>query len=130
MCTLRLTVPFGCEVKVSLPFAPEEACTDRSNPLLVHVEDTALGKICRVPAGQYAVTYRALRPLGKVYHTDALLIDLQHNPATAACLKHYLPQAMKAHGWNKFRPLSDWMTEQGIQPPAGLAEALTQIPRN
>ena len=94
------------------------------------VEDTALGKICRVPAGQYAVTYRALRPLGKVYHTDALLIDLQHNPATAACLKHYLPQAMKAHGWNKFRPLSDWMTEQGIQPPAGLAEALTQIPRN
>ena len=94
------------------------------------VEDTALGKICRVPAGQYAVTYRALRPLGKVCHTDALLIDLQHNPVAAACLEHYSPQAMKAHGWNKFRPLSDWMTDQGIQPPADLAEALAQIPRN
>lgn len=130
MFTLHLTVPFGCEAEVFLPFAPEDLYTVRDNPLFAQVEDTAQGKVCHLPAGQYEVAYRALRPLGKVCHTDALLIDLQHNPVAAACLEHYSPQAMKAHGWNKFRPLSDWMTEQGIQPPAGLAEALAQIPRN
>ena len=58
----RVTVPFGCQADVALPYAPESLYGDKENAIFAHVEDG----VCRLEAGSYSVTYEATAPLRRI----------------------------------------------------------------
>lgn len=120
--TLELTVPFGCRALVELPFAPTELYKE-NNPLFADVDKG----VCRVGAGHYAVTYRPVRPLGKVFHLDTLLGKMLDTPEAAACLRRLLPAAAEETGWRRFASLRAWLEEHGMKAPENLETELEKI---
>lgn len=85
---LRVTVPFGCQADLRLPYAPESVYGDRENPMFAHVEDG----VCRLVAGEYRVSYETTQPLRKVYGIDTPLGELLEVPTIRSFLTEKLPQ--------------------------------------
>ena len=51
---VRVTVPFGCSVFLTLPDAPEEVYKDQSNSMFAEVKD----QVCQLKPGTYEVAYQ------------------------------------------------------------------------
>ena len=84
----RVTVPFGCQADVALPYAPESLYGDKENAIFAHVEDG----VCRLEAGSYSVTYEATAPLRRIYSTATPLKELLGVPAIRSFLTEKIPQ--------------------------------------
>ncbi len=75
---VSVSIPFGGEGKVSLPYALDSLYADQTNPLFENVKDG----ICYVKTGEYEVVYEASELLKKVYTIDSTIDDLLINPDT------------------------------------------------
>ena len=84
----RVTVPFGCQADVTLPYAPESLYGDKENAIFAHVEDG----VCRLEAGSYSVTYETTAPLRRIYSTATPLKELLGVPAIRSFLTEKIPQ--------------------------------------
>jgi alpha-L-rhamnosidase len=56
---VKITVPFGCEAELVLPYASPSVFEDSSNPMFRSVKDG----VCLLEAGEYAAAYDAGRSL-------------------------------------------------------------------
>lgn len=122
---LELDIPFDCEALVELPCAPDELYNEENSLFSAQMDG-----ICKVGAGHYEVSYTPTRPLGRVFHLDTRLGDIQKDPAACACLTRYLPEAVAETGWECFLPLQDWLQTRNLAAPDGLEAALACIPRD
>ena len=84
----RVTVPFGCQADVTLPYAPESLYGDKENAIFAHVEDG----VCRLEAGSYSVTYETTAPLRRIYSTATPLKELLGVTAIRVFLTEKMPQ--------------------------------------
>ena len=75
---ISVTVPFGCEAEIELPYASEYVYEDKENPIFAEVKNG----ICHVKSGNYEVSYEASKPLAKHYSVDSKMEDLLSNPDT------------------------------------------------
>ena len=82
-----VTVPFGCEAQLLLPYAPKELYTDSENPMFAETEN---GK-CILQAGTYHVSYALTTCLKKHYDLETPLQELLKNRKLADGLKKMLP---------------------------------------
>lgn len=73
---VSITIPFGGEGEVCLPYMPDTLHEDQANPLFKNMENG----ICYVKAGKYEVIYEASTPLKKTYSIDSSLDELLGNP--------------------------------------------------
>ncbi len=85
---VRVTVPFGCQADVVLPYAPESVYGDKANPMFADVADG----VCHLTAGQYSVSYATTAPLRKIYSTATPLKELLEVPAIRDFLAEKIPR--------------------------------------
>lgn len=83
---LRITVPFGCEGLLTLPYAGDEVLCDASNPMFADVREG----VCHLMPGEYVAVYHTDRPLRKLYSTFLPLRELLRVPR----IKDFLLQAI------------------------------------
>lgn len=72
---LEITIPFGCQAELTLPYAPEEAYT--------------AGKV--LGPGVYRFAYETTEPLRTVYHVDMTMEQLLAKPKVKAALGRVMP---------------------------------------
>ena len=89
--TVSLTVPFGCEADVILPYAPEDLSAKDNNVLFAKVQDG----VCHVGPGHYEVSYETKKPLRKVYSCDTPIVELLASPNVVAAIQQVSPQFME-----------------------------------
>ena len=82
-----VTVPFGCEAQLLLPYAPKELYADSENPMFAETEN---GK-CILQPGTYHVSYALTTCLKKHYDLETPLQELLKNRKLADGLKKMLP---------------------------------------
>lgn len=73
---VSVTIPFGGEGEVILPYASDAVYADRTNPMFENVKEG----ICYVKAGEYEVVYEASEAIKKRYSIDSTLDELLSNP--------------------------------------------------
>lgn len=74
---LVISIPFGCEGEIVLPYASEKVYADSKNPIFENVTEG----ICYVKSGIYEVEYEAAEPLKKSYSIDSTIEELLGNPS-------------------------------------------------
>jgi alpha-L-rhamnosidase len=84
---IEVTVPFGGEAYLTLPFAKKEIFEDKSISMFQNVENG----VCVLTLGTYKVKYETSQVLKKVYSCDNILKDLMINQEIKDALLESMP---------------------------------------
>lgn len=117
-----VTVPFGCQAKLKLPFVSDETLTKQDNPMFWHVENG----ICILEAGTYRVSYCTTKPLAETYHTGMPVKKLLENKRVANLIAKAMPGITALPSSMKEVPLKKLM-ERYMPEQKMLEEKMAQL---
>ncbi|WP_302419715.1 alpha-L-rhamnosidase [Blautia marasmi] len=109
--SLRLTIPFGCQAELTLPYAPKDIYFTE-NPIFRQVENG----ICYLHAGSYEITYETVLPMRKVYSIDDDIKELLIKEPVKTVLEKYLPGIGTIPDFMKKMSLSEIVMEKNQDP--------------
>lgn len=84
---IQMTVPFGCEATIQLPFASDDLHASVDNPIFNHTENGT----CHLTAGTYEIEYETTCPLYSHLSTNSTIGELQASPEAVEILSASLP---------------------------------------
>lgn len=80
--TLSVTVPFGCEAVLRLPYAGKDTC------MAYHADEAG---IMNLTAGSYEFTYETTKPMRPIYSLDSRLWDIAMSRQASDILEEAIP---------------------------------------
>ena len=85
---IQVSVPFGCEADLILPYASDCVYKDLDNPIFSNVSNG----ICHLDAGGYTVVYETTKALRKVLSTDSPICEILENSSAKEYFAINFPQ--------------------------------------
>ena len=86
--TLRISVPFGCSARLTLPCSPQLEEDNEGNPIVKKYADG----VCELQAGKYEIIYRTKMPFYKTLSTQMTVAELLGEPGAKRILLQAFPQ--------------------------------------
>lgn len=115
---IQVTVPFGCEAELILPFAPESVYMDKENPMFAKVKDG----VCLLHAGEYSVIYETIQVLRHVLSTNSPIRELLEDSRVKEYLTKNHPEMVRLPAAFKDISLRQIAAEYGDGEPDGYDE--------
>lgn len=112
--TVKLSVPFGCEADVKLPyFDAENVPEDLAGNAILNGLDAKTG-ISHVGPGNYEITYTTQSPMARIYSTRDRVKDLLAEPAVRKVLDDIFPDVENIPAHMSASPLRGIAGIQGV----------------
>ena len=112
--TVKLSVPFGCEADVKLPyFDAENVPEDLAGNVILDGLDAKTG-ISHVGPGNYEITYTTQSSMARIYSTRDRVKDLLAEPAVRKVLDDIFPDVENIPAHMSASPLRGIAGIQGV----------------